>query len=238
MIESDHRQRFAAERRQRMRIRLMQSALQLMATKGPANTSIDDVIIHAEVSRGTFYKYFDTPADLMVAVAKEVSNEILRELDPVVLTFDEPAERLSAGIRLILRFVRSYPVLGSFIVRIGWPHIDHSEHLFYTYVVRDIKLGMRSGSFKRMHLDVAANVMAGSLIGAINTLSTSKDAPNNYPDQMALCVLKGLGVEREEARRIISIKLPSPKLRSESIFLTVTESLLISSPAKALNQKA
>jgi TetR/AcrR family transcriptional regulator, ethionamide resistance regulator len=238
MIESDHRQRFAAERRQRMRIRLMKSALQLMAANGPANTSIDDVIGHAEVSRGTFYKYFDTPADLVVAVAKEVSNEMLRALDPLVLTFSEPTERLSAGIRLMLRFVRSYPVLGSFITRIGWPHVDHREHLFYTYVVRDIKLGIRSGGFERMHLDVAINIMAGSLIGAIHNVSTSADAPNNYPDQMALGVLKALGVDKEEARRIVAIKLPSPKLGSESIFLTVSESLWRSGAVKITNEKA
>jgi TetR/AcrR family transcriptional regulator, ethionamide resistance regulator len=238
MIASDHRQRFAAERRQRMRARLMKSALQLMATQGPFNTSIDDVIGHAEVSRGTFYKYFDAPSDLVLAVAKEVSNEVLRTIDPLVLTFDNPAERLSAGIRLMLRLVRSYPVLGGFIVRIGWPHVDHSEHLYHTYVARDIKLGMRSGKFERMHLDLALNIVAGSLVGAINSVSTSADAPNNYPDQMALCVLKALGVEREEARRIVGIKLPSPKLGSESIFLTVTESLLPSSPVKMLNEKA
>jgi TetR/AcrR family transcriptional regulator, ethionamide resistance regulator len=238
MIESDHRQRFAAERRHRMRVRLMKSALQLMATQGPSNTSIDDVIGHAGVSRGTFYKYFDTPTDLVIAVAKEVSNEMLRALDPLVLTFDNPAERLSAGIRLVLRFVRRYPVLGSFIVRLGWPHLNQSEHLFYTYAVRDIKLGMRLGSFERMHLDVAINIMAGSLIGAIHSVSMSADAPNNYPDQMALGVLKALGVDREEARRIVGVKLPSPKLGSESIFLTVTESLLLSSAVKMPNEKA
>ena len=44
-----------------MRRRLFGSALQLVAKQGPAATSIDQVIQAAEVSRGTFYKYFDTP---------------------------------------------------------------------------------------------------------------------------------------------------------------------------------
>ena len=64
----DHRQRVAAERRERMRSRLLASAMKLIAEKGPAATSIDDVISAAEVSRGTFYKYFPSPDALVLSL--------------------------------------------------------------------------------------------------------------------------------------------------------------------------
>jgi TetR/AcrR family transcriptional regulator, ethionamide resistance regulator len=207
-----------------MRIRLMNAALNLMAVHGPAGTSIDDVIAQAQVSRGSFYKYFETPADLVSALAQEVSNEMLKLVDPLVLQFTDPAERIAAGIRLMLRVVRAHPVLGSFIVRLGWPNVDHSNHLFYSYVARDIRLGMRLGQFERTHLDVALNLVAGSLIGAVHTVSSSS-VSSNYPDQMAICILRGLGVKTKEAQRIIAIKLASPRLASDSIFSTVNESL-------------
>ncbi len=226
MTDTNHRTLFAAERRHRMRVRLMQSALQLMAIHGPTQISIDDVINHAEVSRGTFYKYFNAPADLVVALAIEVSNEMIRVLDPMVIEFDDPAERLAAGMRLMLRFVRSYPVLGSFVTRLGWPHLNHDEHMFYTFALRDIKLGMRTGKFDRMHLDVASNILAGSMIGAIHTVSTGS-APSNYPEQVAAGVLKGLGVSQQEAQRIATIRLPAPKLGSTSIFISVAQSLAL-----------
>jgi TetR/AcrR family transcriptional regulator, ethionamide resistance regulator len=225
MIETDHRTRFAAERRERMRVRLMQSALQLMATHGPMQTSIDDVINHAEVSRGTFYKYFDAPSDLVMAVAMQVSNEMLHVLDPLVLKFDHPAERLAAGIRLMLRLVRSYPVLGGFVTRLGWPHLNHEDHMFYTYVVRDIKLGIRTEHFERMHLDVATNMTAGAVIGAIHTMTTGS-APHNFPEQTAMRILRGLGMSPVEAQRVTSIKLLAPKLPSSSIILSAAESLI------------
>jgi AcrR family transcriptional regulator len=44
-----------------MRARLLASAMQLVAEKGAAATSIDDVIGAADVSRGTFYKYSPRP---------------------------------------------------------------------------------------------------------------------------------------------------------------------------------
>ncbi len=51
---ANHRQRVGAERRERMRGRLLNSALRLVASKGHATMSVDDVIREAEVSRGTF----------------------------------------------------------------------------------------------------------------------------------------------------------------------------------------
>jgi TetR/AcrR family transcriptional regulator, ethionamide resistance regulator len=197
-----------------------------MAVHGPAGTSIDDVIAQAQVSRGSFYKYFETPGDLVIELAQEVSNEMLKLVDPHVLQFTDPAERIGAGIRLMLRVVRAHPVLGGFIVRLGWPNVDHSHHLFYSYVARDLRLGMRVGQFERTHLDVALNLIAGSLIGAVHTI-TSTSVPNNYPDQMAVCVLKGLGVKSKEVQRIVALKLASPRLAGDSIFSTVTESLNI-----------
>lgn len=59
--------------------------MRLVAEKGPAATSIDDVISAAEVSRGTFYKYFDSPEALFDQLALEVANEIIRMAEPVVL---------------------------------------------------------------------------------------------------------------------------------------------------------
>src|SRR4030095_10645030 len=83
MDSQDHRPRVAAERRERMRSRLLSSALQLVAAQGPSSTSIDDVIAAAEVSRGTFYKYFPSPEALVQELAFEVAKDLVYMADPV-----------------------------------------------------------------------------------------------------------------------------------------------------------
>jgi len=65
---SDHRPRVAAERRARMRRKLVESALLVFAGKGVDASVIEDVIVAAGVSRGTFYNYFRTNAELLAAV--------------------------------------------------------------------------------------------------------------------------------------------------------------------------
>ncbi len=42
-----------------MRARLLDSAMSIVATKGPAAASIEDIVAGVSASRGRFYKYFE-----------------------------------------------------------------------------------------------------------------------------------------------------------------------------------
>src|SRR6516164_4551776 len=97
----NHRTRVGAERREKMRARLLESALLVFASQGVDATVVDEVISTAGVSRGTFYNYFRTNEELFSAVAAEVSNEILRIVDPLLLPLTDPAARIAVGIRLV-----------------------------------------------------------------------------------------------------------------------------------------
>lgn len=197
MEYQDHRPRVAAQRRERMRARLIDGAMSLVAQNGPAATSIDNVISQAQVSRGTFYKYFDAPASLVEAVAKELSNEIIRLIDPLVQGTDDPVLRMATGMRLALRLTRQHPVLGGFLARIGWPNLP-PDQLMLEYVPRDLELGMQQGKFVRMDMRAAMNLTGGVLIGGIHT-QLSGAAPDDFPEQAATTVLMGLGVDRDTA---------------------------------------
>src|SRR5262245_16586137 len=118
MSQVDHRIRVAAARRERMRTRLMEAALVVFGTDR-LDASIDDVIRQAEVSRGTFYNYFDNADDLIRAVADAAATELMQAVAPVVGAFADPAERTGAGIRSWIALVEQYPVLANFFRRAG-----------------------------------------------------------------------------------------------------------------------
>src|SRR5579883_2750479 len=99
MLE-DHRPRVAAERRARMRRALVEAALLVFAEKGVDASVIDDVISAAGVSRGTFYNYFRTNTELMIAANEELGNELVRHIEESVGSMPSPAARLMTGIRL------------------------------------------------------------------------------------------------------------------------------------------
>ena len=215
MSPVDHRPRVAAERRERMRARLLDVALALAASKGPEAISIDDVTAAAGVSRGTFYKYFDAPGSLMQELAAEVSHAVIETLQPLVEPLDDVAERVAVGVRTALRLVRAHPVLGAFMVRAGWPAMERT-HLFFTAVGADIDKGIRQGRFARMHADVGLNVLAGTMVGAMHSTTRGK-LPRDFAEQTATAVLRGLGLPEREARELSTGPLALPPIARDSL---------------------
>jgi len=209
MQKEDHRTRVAAERRERMRRRLFESAIQLVARKGPAATSIDDVIQAAEVSRGTFYKYFDAPDTLFDALALEVVNDIIRMAEPVVVRFDDPAHRVSIGMRLSIRLAMANREVAAFLVRLGWPEM-RSGRVLLDFVKRDLEQGMRQHRFVAMPARLATNIVSMTVLGSVHAMLAVR-SPKDFAEQAVASALRALGVEGKDAVRIATMELPVPK---------------------------
>jgi AcrR family transcriptional regulator len=200
MTIQDHRPRVAAERRERMRLRLFTSALSLVAEKGPAATSIDDVISRAEVARGTFYKYFPSPDALVQELALELANELIRMAEPVVQTLSDPAERVSAGIRIVSRLAVFHPAVAGFLVRLGWPD-PVGPGLLLDYVRRDLTNGLSAGRFAAMPIALAVNIVSSAVLGATHCMLQPGCEPD-FPELSAAAALRALGLDGRTAQRI------------------------------------
>jgi AcrR family transcriptional regulator len=216
MTVQDHRPRVAAERRERMRMRLLSTAVRLGAEKGPASISIDDVVVGADVSRGSFYKYFPSTDALIREVATEIANDLIRMAEPVVLGFDDPAERVACGIRLVSRTALDHPVVAAFLVRLGWPDVRGPDMLL-DYLRRDLGLGIRQRRFTRMPITLALNIVAGAVIGAAYCM-LAPDCERDFAEQSAAAALRGLGVEPDEAKRISTRRLRAVERPAAGLF--------------------
>lgn len=198
-----------------MRVRLLECALPLAAAKGPERLSIDDVIDAAGVSRGTFYKYFDSPDSLVQALAVDVTNAVIRTLHPMVEPLDDLADRMATGVRTTLRLVRAHPILGAFMVRAGWPVSERTQQ-FFVVVASDLRKGIRQGRFARMHGEVAINLLAGLMVGAMNSI-TRERVPRDFPEQVAATMLRALGLPEKELTLLARRPLAMPVIESETL---------------------
>jgi AcrR family transcriptional regulator len=213
----DHRTRVAADRREKMRARLIESAMLVFARRGAEGSVIDEVISVAEVSRGSFYHYFRTNEELLAAVAAEVGNQLLQIVDPVVRELPDPAARVACGIRLALMVARAHPHLAGFMVRVGPPALG-AQSLATVYLPRDIQAGIDSGRFAVMPPRLAFDLITGPVLAAFHTLQTER-VPEDYPQQMAQAVLMALGVAKAAAAKAASLPLPPLQLPSDSLLV-------------------
>ena len=199
-----------------MRLRLLGTAVRLGAEKGPAAITIDDVVVGAEVSRGSFYKYFPSTDALLREVAMQIANELIRMAEPVVLGFDDPAERVSAGIRLVSRTAIDHPAVGAFVVRLGWPDVRGSG-LLLDFVQRDLNAGLRKRRFTRMPLALALNIVSGAVLGATHCM-LDPGCERDFAELSAAAALRALGIPADEARQIATGRLPAVEWPEGGLF--------------------
>ena len=211
MLPSQHRTRVGAERREKTRLRLIESALEVYAAKGVEATVIDDVIVAAGVSRGTVYNYFRTDAELLAAVSESVSTETVRRIESAVGALPDPAERMAQGLRLCLHLARSYPLFARFFSMTGFNAIGPG-HLMFEYVPRHITEAV---ALKRMDVSdvtLAVDMMSGAVLGAVHAIAT-RLVSRAYPEKMVLHMLLGLGMSRANAQKLVDaplVELPLP----------------------------
>ncbi|SAK96798.1 TetR family transcriptional regulator [Caballeronia hypogeia] len=212
----NHRTRVGALRREKTRIRLIESALGVFAEKGADAPTIDDFIAAAGVARGTFYNYFRTTAELLSAVAGESSDEVLAVIDPLVRAIDDPAQRVVVGSRLYMGMAARYPLWGAFITRVGTKRGSRGR-LLDEYLMRDLQMALDAGRFDVADVVVARDIALGSIMYGIDTL-LSDDAPVDYAEQSMYALMRAFGIGAKEARKLAYAPIADPPAPRGAIF--------------------
>jgi AcrR family transcriptional regulator len=213
----DHRSRVAAERRARMRRTLVEAALLVFAEKGVDASVIDDVITAAGVSRGTFYNYFRTNAELLIAANEELGNELVRHIEESVASLATPAARLATGIRLYFDMARRFPLLAQFLARVG-PQAAGPSNLLYTYLPVHLAGGMKCGEFVATPISAALDIIVGTGVLAVARISAG-EADDKYLHACLLGLMRSLGYASGRAEALIANPLPSLVFGQESLLV-------------------
>ena len=104
-------------------------------------------------------------------MAQEVSNELIRLVDPIVPAQTDPAARVACGVTLVVKLARCYPLLAEFIVR-GGPGVIAAGILAAGVVPRDIAAGVAAGRFTVTDQRLAFDPILAPVIAALHTALT------------------------------------------------------------------
>jgi len=207
----DHRIRVAAARREEMQNTLMFSALVLASDQSIHEIDVDDIIQHAEVSRGSFYKYFPSVQALVAALADQLAQELTAEIDAITHQIPSTANRLVISAQLTMRRLVKAKVLGNFLIQLPWPS-QNPEFNVFKNISSDIELGIKEGLFTKMPASIGCNLFVGSLIGGIHVM-LGKSSSASYENKVLFQALIGLGLASITADELLKASVPSlPKL--------------------------
>jgi AcrR family transcriptional regulator len=197
-------------KRERTQAQLIQAAVKVLAARGLAPATIQEVAQVAGVTTGTVYNHFASKEALVERVAVTLADSLCRAIDDSYSHITDGAERMAIGQRRYIWLAAASP---------GWtlmlldvlPAAPKVLEEIQKYALADLRLGVKQKKFK-----VASEAAAMDLINGMGTFAMRRVAlglaPPNHDTACAALVLRGLGLPADQAAEVA--KRPLPEFRA------------------------
>jgi len=184
----DRRMLRAERKRSERRDAILRAAEHVFCVRGYSDASIADVIDAAQISRGTFYLYFDSKDSLYLELVERFTGFVTEALQVVDPTDVNPAERILENVQRIVDVALAHPELTQLVLRESRglnQALDERLNRLYGFlhdmVVGALVKGAEYGFIRRVYEPVVAT----ALIGAFKEVLLHRLAPGGPAGQRA-----------------------------------------------------
>lgn len=199
------RKRFS--KRGETRSALVAAGHKLFSKKPVDAVAIDDIVQEAGVAKGSFYNHFKEKNDILMAVREEVRKNINIQVNEINSGVEDPAVRVARALAVHYRLTFDDPNIVSIILHRD-ANVGNAIALEVNQgALEDAREGVSSGRFAVPSAESAAHFIVGTgyagMVSMINDQNVSLVA--SLARHLILLVLRGLGLETEEAASIAAI---------------------------------
>ena len=191
------------------RRRIHAAAMKLFAERGVTKVNISELAAAAGMARGTIYSHVGDVDGLFEEVAAQLAREMAERVSAGFAGIDDPAVRLSSGLRQYIRRAHEEPLWGRFMSRFGLsPAVLQS--VMSSAAVSDFEAGVASGRYRASPAQIPAMValLAGSTLAAMLPVLDGHATWREIGSDTAELLLRALGVEADEAKGLARTELP------------------------------
>jgi AcrR family transcriptional regulator len=191
--------------REARRTDLVTAAAATFAERGLANTAVSDIVKAAGVAQGTFYLYFDSKDDVVLAVAERIADGMLERIERAVAAPERSAVQKLLALRDVFSDAGTLAQTTDLVENLHLPgnraiHDRLSDHLtprLAMTVERIVRQGIAEGAFDVADLHAAA----WFVLGGLRSVELSGVAPAEMPAALATVTaltLRALGCDGTE----------------------------------------
>ncbi len=191
----DFRVQVAERRRERMRARLLDAVLNLyQPDRGAEHLVIDDVIRAADVSRGTFYKYFDSIDQAVIELGETLTSGMMTDYQALFGSETELAVELFGGPAMTIARAWHDPRWGGFTCRVDYVDYLGRRNAYDILVRSRLEQARTQGLIQFRSLDVALDMLVGATVQGRRRLMNRGPNPRAYIDEILQWTFAGLGM--------------------------------------------
>ncbi|MDF0546639.1 TetR/AcrR family transcriptional regulator [Sphingobium sp. H39-3-25] len=211
-IDVERRAQIGAEKRARTRRVVLDAAFALLGRERGLMTRIEEILDVADISRGTFYNYFDSMEELFDALQYDLNHDFNTVVLQRINDMPFAAERAGFAIRYYLQRAREDSKWAWAMV-----HISAGGIIFGAETYRQAQItveeGIAAGEFELTGPNSGRDILLGTTLAAMVTQLRNPPS-DTYPASVARHVLRGMGVPKDRVEEIIHRPLPELGLPS------------------------
>jgi AcrR family transcriptional regulator len=181
---------------------IVQAAIDSFYERGYENTSVQDVVERARVTKGAFYHHFEKKDDLLLHIHDRFMDELLAALEDLVAQQLPPREALALLIEDIVvataTFQREYVIFFEqrrYLTAEPFQKVRAKRDQYERLVVQTVQDGIAQGAFRNVP---SAHVLAFGIIGmsawAYHWYRPSGLSPREIGRMYASVVLDGVAL--------------------------------------------
>lgn len=201
-------------KRERTQAQLIQAAVKVLAARGLAAATINEVAQVAGMTTGTVYNHFASKEELVQRIAVTLAEGLCRAIDDSYSHITDGAERMAIGQRRYLWLAAVSPAwaLMGLDVLAASPQVLED---LQKYPLADLRLGVKQKKFKVPSEAAAMDMINGLVTTAMRRVALGL-APPNHDVACTAMLLRGLGLPAEEAAEVAKRPLPDLETRTRS----------------------
>ncbi len=172
---------------------------------GKRRLVIDDVIRAADVSRGTFYKYFDTLDEVLAEIGRTTASEMLQSFERLFETLDDGAVMLATGPLMALARAAMDPAHGAIVSHADLVDRINGDDPRRQLAFRSLNYGREQGVFQFDSIEAAFDLVIGTSVEGARRISRTGQLNGACIRETVVMILLGLGMKLPAARTAVAI---------------------------------
>lgn len=187
--------------------RIFEAALKLFGEKGSESITISELAQQAGIARGTVYNNVPSFDALFEELATRLTKEMTSLISVEIQTIEDPAVRLSSGIKIYLKRAHEEPDWARFLIRFGMSH-SSLKALWEGPMAEDLTRGIKTKRYsaKESQIPLLIAFAGCSVLGAMYLVREGIKPWTEASVEISELVLRALGIEAREAAMISKLQ--------------------------------
>jgi AcrR family transcriptional regulator len=152
-----------ARHRLQTRTRLVEAGRRLIGARGFDGVAVASITDAADVGVGSFYNCFRSKRDFLDVIIAEVTGLLDEVLARATAGLSDPAERVAACVRHVVRLAENDPTWAWFVLR-ACDAVPPVTARVMAPIERHVRAGIASGRFAVEDATVAMNAVGGAML--------------------------------------------------------------------------